>query len=136
MSEYDWSAVVQALIGLAAGTITLLSAFALRCLREWLEASRVARVVRAARNGAALALAHAEAAGFGEDIRQVEEAGMKLAVSYMHGGTVGRIIASIGYTPAHLEEMLRSQLAQLRNERGAVPLGMQASPGAGLAFVR
>lgn len=119
MSGYDYSPIVQALIGLAAGAITILSGFALRCLQEWLEGTRVARVLRAAGNGAELALAHIEAAGFGAQIDAAEAAGLKIAETYIKGGTVGRLITSIGYTDEHVMDMLKAQLNRLRRERAA-----------------
>lgn len=117
MSAYDWSPIIDALIGAAATAITILSTYAFRCLREWLEASRVARVVRACRNGAALVLEDLEAAGFSYDLDRVQEALLRVGMPYVNSGTAGRMIRSVGYTPEHVEQMLRTQMALLR--RGA-----------------
>ena len=125
MTSQDWAPLVQALIGLAAGAITVLSGFALNFLRiltgAWLENLRVNRALSAAHNGVSLALQEAERLGFGGDIETAETWLVERAVAYMRGGKAGEAVTALGYTPERLGEMAKAALGEMRRNAVAQP---------------
>ena len=125
MSGYDYSPIVQALIGLAAGAITILSGFALKCLRMYLENTRINRVLSAAHNGMSLAVREGERLGFGDDIDAAEKWMVERGIAYMLGGKAGKAVKALGYTPERLREMAGVALAQLRQPAGPAPTALR-----------
>lgn len=123
----DWTPLNNALIGLAAATITAaagtLTPFLVSLLRERLEANKVGRVVAAAgRAAGTVADFLAQNPATGAALEQVKAAAWQAGLAYMAGGTTGKLVAQLGYSPDRVAEMVRAEVGKLRVQDPSVPV--------------